>query len=66
MMKSLGFEKDRSKTNKIKDVRSLFRLKKEIDNTTSKDARNLYRLKKEKMALRLKIQEILLDWKKYR
>ena len=30
----------------IKDVRNLFRLKKQIDDTAFKDIRNLFRLKK--------------------
>ena len=30
----------------IKDVRNLFRLKKQIDDTAIKDIRNLFRLKK--------------------
>ena len=33
--------------NAIKDVRNLFRLKKEANDTTIKDMRNLFRLKKE-------------------
>ena len=33
--------------NIIKDVRSLFRLKKKQSSTTIKDIRNLFRLKKE-------------------
>ena len=32
--------------NIIKDVRNIFRLKKEVDDTTIKDIRNLFRLKK--------------------
>ena len=34
--------------NIIKDVKNIFRLKKEIDYTTIKDVRNLFRLKKKK------------------
>ena len=34
--------------NIIKDVRSLFRLKKQIDNNAIKDIRNLFMLKKRK------------------
>ena len=30
----------------IKDVRNIFRLKKEVDDITIKDIRNLFRLKK--------------------
>ena len=41
-MKSVSLEKH----NIIKDVRNLFRLKKEIDDTTTKDVSNLFRLKK--------------------
>ena len=37
--------------NIIKDVRNLFRLKKEIDVTAIKDIRNIFRLKKETEAI---------------
>ena len=33
------------KGNIIKDARNVFRLKKEIDDTTVKDVRNLFRLR---------------------
>ena len=46
-MKSSSLEKYRKIEDKIiKDVRNLFRLKKEIGYTTTKDVRNLFRLKK--------------------
>ena len=41
-MKSQSLEEE----NITKDVRNLFRLKKEIDDTAIKDIRNLFRLKK--------------------
>ena len=52
--------------NIIEDVRNLFRLKKEIDDTTIKDIRNLFRLKKEnKVKIEyLVILEIFLSMKK--
>ena len=41
-------ENPRSKEEKIiKDIRNLFRLKKEQNHTAIKDTRNLFRLKKE-------------------
>ena len=40
--------------NAIKDVRNLFRLKKETNDTTIKDMRNLFRLKKETEAIIIK------------
>ena len=47
MTKSIRREKDKKiKEDIIKDVRNLFRLKKEIDDTTVKDT-NSIRLKKE-------------------
>ena len=47
MTKSIRLEKDKKiKEGIIKDVRNLFRLKKEIDDTTVKDT-NSIRLKKE-------------------
>ena len=46
-MKSSSLEKYQKIEHKIiKDVRNLFRLKKEIGYTTTKDVRNLFRLKK--------------------
>ena len=46
-MKSSSLEKYQKIEDKIiKDVRNLFRLKKEIGYTTTKDVRNLFRLKK--------------------
>ena len=41
-MNSSRLEKDK----KVKDTRSLFRLKKETDDNTIKDTRNLFRLNK--------------------
>ena len=46
-MKSSRLEKDKKIEEKlIKDVRNLFGLKEDIDDTTLKDKRNLYRLRK--------------------
>ena len=46
-------ENPRSKEEKIiKDIRNLFRLKKEQNHTAIKDTRNLFRLKKKLMELR--------------
>ena len=42
MMESSSLEEEKI----IKDVRNLFRLKKQIDDTAIKDIRNLFRLKK--------------------
>ena len=41
--------------NIIKEVRNLFRLKKEIDGNTIKDVINLFRLKKENETIKEKI-----------
>ena len=38
-MESLGFEEEKI----VKDVRNLFRLKKELNYTATKDVRNLFR-----------------------
>ena len=43
MIKSLSIEKE----NIIKDIRNLFRLKKELNYTAIKDIRNIFRLEKE-------------------
>ena len=51
MMESPSLEEK----NIIKDVRNLFRLKKEIDDTKIKDIRNLFRLKKEKKVIKGRI-----------
>ena len=46
-MNYLGQEKDKKlEDNTIKDVRNLFRLKREIYYAAVKDVRNLFRLKK--------------------
>ena len=37
---------------KIEDVRNLFRVKKEIDDTTVKEVKSLFRLKKEIKAIK--------------
>ena len=42
-------------TLQFKDLRNLFQLKKEIDDTTVKDIRNLYGLKKENKAIKNRI-----------
>ena len=41
-MESLSLKEE----NKIKDIRNLFRLKKELNYTSIKDIRNLFRLEK--------------------
>ena len=45
-MNSLMHKKDLKKYNIIKDVRNLFRQKKEINNSAIKDIRNLFKWKK--------------------
>ena len=45
----------RIENNIIKDVRNIFRVKTEIDDTTIKHARNLFRVKKKQSPLRLKM-----------
>ena len=52
--------------NAIKDVRNLFRLKKETNDTTIKDMRNLFRLKKENEVIKDRTirDEIFLVMKK--
>ena len=44
--------KNKVEQNIIKDVRSLFRLKKQIDINAIKDIRNLFMLKKESEAIK--------------
>ena len=51
MMESLSLEE----RNIIKDIRNLFRQKKELDYTAVKDIRNLFRLKKETKAIKDRI-----------
>ena len=51
MMGSPSLEEE----NIIKDVRNLFWLKKEIDDTAIKDIRNLFRLKKENPIIKNRI-----------
>ena len=41
--------------NIIKDVRNLFRLKKELNNTEIKDIRNIFRLEKETKSIKGRI-----------
>ena len=43
---------------KFEDVRNLFRIKKEIDDTTIKDGRNLFRLKRKIKAIKKTISDI--------
>ena len=47
-MKSLSLEEE----NIIKDIRNLFRIKKELNYTAIKDTKNLFRLEKETKALK--------------
>ena len=42
----------RSEEEKIKDIRNIFRLKKELNCTTIKDPRNLFRLEKETKSIK--------------
>ena len=56
MKKSSMLEKDEKiEDNVIKDVKNLFRLKKEIDDTRIKGIRNIFRLKKENEAIKDRI-----------
>ena len=52
MMESLSLEKK----NVIKDIRNLFRLKKELNYTAVKDIRNLYKQCKQLLIIFLSIQ----------
>ena len=49
---------------RLKDVRNLFRLKKEIDDTKFKDIRNLSRLKREMKHFKLEILRTFFNMKK--
>ena len=51
VMGSLTLEEE----NIIKDIRNLFRLKKELDYTAIKDIRNLFRLERETRAIKGRI-----------
>ena len=52
-MKSSRFEKDgKIEENIIKNIRNIFRQKKEVDDITIKDIRNLSRLKKENTVIK--------------
>ena len=55
MMESLSLEEE----NVTKDIKSLFRLKKEINFTAIKDKRYLFRLEKETKAIKIEYLEIL-------
>ena len=45
--------------NIVKDIRNLFRLKKELNYTAIKDIRNLFRQKKKQKQLKIEYLEIL-------
>ena len=61
-MTCLRHEKEKQKENNIiKDVRNLFRLKNEMDDTTIKDVRNLFRLSKENKAVK---DRVIIDIRK--
>ena len=45
-MKTLSESEKRKREYNIKDIKNLFRLRKEIDNNATKDIRDLFRLKK--------------------
>ena len=49
-----GLKKIKIESNMIKDIRNLFRLKRELNDTAIKDIRNLFRLKKENKAIKKK------------
>ena len=51
----LEFEKRKRKGNKVKAIKNLFRLWKEIDKSATKDIRNLFRLRKENETIKDKI-----------
>ena len=51
MIESLSLEEE----NIIKDIRNLFRLKKELNYTAIKDIRNFFRLEKETKAIKDRI-----------
>ena len=55
MRESLSLEEE----NIVKDIRNLFRLKKELNYTAIKDIRNLLRQKKEQKQLKIEYLEIL-------
>ena len=48
-------EKRKGEDNTIKDIKNLFRSRKDIDNSATKDQRNLFRPKKENEAIKDKI-----------
>ena len=45
-------EKRKKEDNIIIDIKTIFRLRKEIDNSTTKNIRNLFRLKKENESIK--------------
>ena len=45
-------EKRKREDNIMKDIKNLFRLRKEIDNSATKDIRNLFRLKKQNKTIK--------------
>ena len=51
----LELEKKKREGNKVKTIKNLFRLWKEIDNSATKDIRNLFRLRKENETIKHKI-----------
>ena len=55
MMQRLSLEEE----NITKDIRDLFRLKKELNQTAIKDLRNLFRKKKKQKQLKIEYLEIL-------
>ena len=65
MIKGLRLEKAKMvKQNIIKDVRNLFRIRKEIDGATIKDISNLFRLTKENEAIKDRvIREPFSAWR---
>ena len=60
-MESLSLEEE----NIIKDIRNLFRLKKEQNYTAIKDIRNLFRLEKETKAIKYRILKDIKNLSKH-
>ena len=47
-MNAISDSEKRKRGNVIKDIKNLFRLRKEIDSRATKNVRNLFRLEKER------------------
>ena len=55
MMNSLKLEKDKKGEGNIKDAKSIFRLKKEVNNNTINSIKYLFRPRKENEAIKDRI-----------